>query len=162
MFFYALPKAWLWYEKVLGSIKNSNRLFQKSVRTRRNRRRLPDSDFCCVFDMNSRPKPWKHGIFGVLASAIIFRQIPPSSVLATWLEISCLAHTGPRVRIPLSCRRQVPQTSRVLYKCVTCFFARIKNISFSYSNTTKTKWLLRLFRLYFSVLKTINKTVAFW
>ena len=85
--FYALPKAWFWGEKTLGSIKNSNRLFRKSVRTRQNRRRLSDSDFRCVFDANGCEKPWKQGIFGVLASAVIFRQIPPSSILATWLEI---------------------------------------------------------------------------
>ena len=85
--FHALPKAWFWGEKTLGSIKNSNRLFRKSVRTRRNRRRLSDSDFHCVFDAKRCGKPWKHGIFGVLASAVIFRQIPPGSVFATWLEI---------------------------------------------------------------------------
>ena len=85
--FHELPKAWFWDEKSLGSIKNSNRLSQKSVRTRRNRRRLSDSDFHCVFDAKRCGKPWKHGIFGVLAFAVIFRQIPPGSVLATWLEI---------------------------------------------------------------------------
>ena len=81
--FRALPKACFWGEKSLGSINNSNRLFRKSVRTRRNRRRLSDSDFHCVFDANGCGKPCKHGIFGVLASAVIFRQIPPSSVFAT-------------------------------------------------------------------------------
>ena len=85
--FHALPKAWFWGEKTLGSIKNSNRLSRKSVRTRRNRRRLSDSDFRCIFDAKMYEKPWKHGIFGVLASAVIFRQIPPSSVFTTWLEI---------------------------------------------------------------------------
>ena len=92
--FHALPKAWFWDEKSLGSIKNSNRLFRKSVRTRRNRRRLSDSDFYCFFDANGCGKPWKHGFFGVLASAVIFRQIPPSSVLATWLEIVSVAFRG--------------------------------------------------------------------
>ena len=85
--FHALPKAWFWGEKSLGSIKNSNRLSQKSVRTRRNRRRLSDSDFHFVFDSKRCEKPWKHGIFGVLSSAVIFRQIPPSSVFTTWLEM---------------------------------------------------------------------------
>ena len=85
--FHALPKAWFWGEKSLGSIKNSNRLSRKSVRTRRNRRRLSDSDFHFVFDSKRCEKPWKHGIFGVLSSAVIFRQIPPSSVFTTWLEM---------------------------------------------------------------------------
>ena len=89
--FQALPNRWFWGEKVFGSIKNSNRLSQKSVRTRRNRRRLSDSDFHCVFDAKRCGKPWKHGVFGVLAFAVIFRQIPPSSVLVTWLEISLRA-----------------------------------------------------------------------
>ena len=89
--FHALPKAWFRGEKTLGSIKNSNRLFRKSVRTRRNRRRLSDSDFHCVFDAKRCGKPWKQGFFGVLASAVIFRQIPPSSVFTTWLEISLTA-----------------------------------------------------------------------
>lgn len=35
-------------------------------------------------------------------------------------------------------QRQVPQTSHVLYRCVTYFFARVNNISFSYSNATET------------------------
>ena len=89
--FHALPKAWFWGKKSLGSIKNSNRLFRKSVRTRRNRRKLSDSDFYCVSDAKRYGKPWKHGIFEVLASAVIFRQIPPSSVFTTWLEISLRA-----------------------------------------------------------------------
>ena len=89
--FHALPKAWFWGEKSLGSIKNSNRLLRKSVRTRQNRRRLSDSDFHCVFDAKRCGKPWKHGIFGGLSSAVIFRQIPPSSVLLTWLEMQLSA-----------------------------------------------------------------------
>lgn len=68
--FHALTKVWFWGEKSLGSINNSNRLFRKSVRTRRNRRRLSDSDFYCVFDANGCEKPWKHGVFGAPASAV--------------------------------------------------------------------------------------------
>ena len=84
--FHVLPKAWFWAKKSLGSIKNSNRLLRKSVRTPQNRRRLSDSDFHCVFDAKRCGKHWKQGVFGVLASAVIFRQIPPGSVLTTWLE----------------------------------------------------------------------------
>ena len=108
---HALPKAWFWSEKTLGSIKNSNRFFRKSVRTRRNRRKLSDSDFYCVFDAKRCGKPWKHGIFGVLASAVIFRQIPPSSVLATWLEISLWAIAHGFESHPL--RQKSPVNSRV-------------------------------------------------
>ena len=61
-----------------------------------------------AFSMQKRcGKPWKHGIFGALAFAIIFRQILSSSVLATWLEMH-LPFPGTWVRIP----HHPPKSSR--------------------------------------------------